>query len=115
MAARYQDRQSFNVPATSGTYAPERITFGSASTNVIPDALLGLTSLLESAPTGATVEIWLPKLGAAVPATDADYFYSGDSHTSGRLTVPLASYPGAQIRVKSGGTAGAAVVDATAD
>ena len=115
MAARFSSRTSFAVPATSGTYAPERITFGSDNPSTPPDALLGLTSLLESAPAGAVVEVWLPKIGAAVPAADADYFFSGDSHTSGRITVPLASWPGAQIRVKSGGTAGTAVVNATAD
>lgn len=114
-------RVSFTVPVTAATYAPERITFGGVEsrTNGQPQiGILGVTAMIESnAATGAVIEIWLPKMGAVLtndtPA-DAEYFFSGWQLGAGAVTIPLAAYFGAQIRVKSGGTAGACVVNATA-
>lgn len=116
MAARYKSRVSFTVPATAGQYAPERITFPETfSATTVPDVgLLGITALIESnAATGATLELWLPKIGAT--GIDADYTFSGISASSGLLYQALASFPGAQLRAKSAGVAGAMVVSATAD
>lgn len=116
MAARFKARKSFTVPATSGQYAPERITFPSVFGSGLAEegGLLGITALVESGgAAGAVVEVWLPKVGAT--GIDADYTLAGTGITSGQLTMALASFPGAQIRVKSGGTAGTTTVDATAD
>lgn len=104
---------SFAVPVTSGQYAPERMTFAPPSgVSAVP--LLGVTALLESGPSGVVLELWLLKFNGT-PATDAHWVYSGKSITGGGETWPLASYPGAQLRAKSGGTAGTAVVTGSAD
>lgn len=113
MAARFSERKSFAVPAGAGSYAPERITFGSASTSVPNAGLLGVTAVVESYPANAVLELWLLKIGGIV-GTDADYFLY-KSITVGGETWPLASYPSVQLRVKSGGTSGTMVVNATAD
>lgn len=104
--------KTFTVPVTSGNYASEKITFGVVPSGVQEDSGIGgITALIESAPAGASLELWLPKLGAS--NLSSDYFYSGVSITSGMFTVPLAAYPGAQLRCKSGGTSGNMIVDAT--
>jgi len=116
VAARFKTRSSFTVPATSGQYAPERITFpGTFASGLVPDeGLLGLTALIESnTATGATLELWLPKIGAT--GIDADYTVTSTTATAGAINLALASYPGAQLRVKSGGSAGTMTVSATAD
>lgn len=119
MAAILKVRTSFTVPAGNGSYAPERITIPNAFNAALSETtcLLGVTALVEaSGASGAIVELWLPKVGNGVTTgIDADYTYSGNFLTSGSLTWPLASYPGAQIRVKSVGSAGTTVVNATAD
>lgn len=119
MPGQFRDRATFAVPATSGQYAPERITFmppaGPAGVPTFPILLAAVTALLESGPAGAVVELWLPKVGTTPPGVDADFTYTGKGITIGSETWLLASYPGAQLRVRSGGTAGAAVVSATAD
>lgn len=108
--------KSFAVPATAGQYAPEYILFGSTSPSTPSEPLLGVTALVESAPAGAVVELWLPKFtGNQPPTVPTDYVYSGWSITGGAETWPLASWRGALLRVKSGGTAGSAVVSASAD
>lgn len=120
VSAIYEARQTFAVPATSGQYAPERITFmppaGPAGIRVDPLDLVGVTALIESnTATGAVLELWLPKVGTVSPGVDADYVYSGKGITSGAETWPLASYPGAQLRARSAGTAGSMAVSASAD
>jgi hypothetical protein len=86
-----------------------------AHTSVIaPIALLGVTMLLESGPAGCVAELWLLKYKGD-PTNDAHWIYMGKSITAGGDTFPLASFYGAQIRVRSGGTAGSAIVTATAD
>lgn len=114
MSVKFAIRQSFTVPAGSGQYAPEAITLaqGSAAGAGKPQ-LLGVTALIEAAIANAVVELWLLKIGGD-PTANGDYFFSGKSTTTGD-TFPLASWPGAQLRVKSGGTAGNHIVNATAD
>lgn len=111
-APQYRARVTFAVPAGAGSYAPERITFAPSSADVPASGLLGATVLIESAPAAAVVELFLLKVGGD-PTVDADYILFKTALTS--ETVALASYPGAQIRVKSGGTAGNCVVSASAD
>ena len=115
MAAQFATRQSFTVPASAGTYAPEVITFARANTSTAPVSLVGLTAIVESnAATGATLEVWLLKINGD-PSASGDYFLSSLSLASGSATFPLASYPGVQLRAKSGGTSGAMVINASAD
>jgi hypothetical protein len=112
----YRASQVFAVPLTSGLYAPERITL--ASLGNVPassDALLGITILMETGgPGGSVAELWLLKNGGS-PLNDAHWFYSGKSISSGAETWPLASWAGAQVRVKSGGASGNLTVHASAD
>jgi hypothetical protein len=110
-------RQTFTVPAASGSYAPERIAFGEVPSGMPPDSFQGCTASVHSGVTDATIELWLPRVGV-VGGThiDSDYTYSGQAlnAATGAETFVLAGYPGAQFRVKSGGTAGSAVVSGTA-
>lgn len=131
-------RQTFTVTNISGDYASERITFGvCAATNPATgeqdQSYLGVTALIESIPTGATVEFWLPQVadGNVAPSarTDLNYFYSGlvlgaagsslnptgAVASFGSASWPLCGYPGAQLRVKSAGISGVATISATAD
>jgi hypothetical protein len=107
-------RTSFTVPATSGQYATQRIQLAPPSAAVTGVPLYGVTALIESAPAGAVLELWLMRVEGD-PATDASFFYSGKSITTGAETWTLAGFPGAQIRVRSGGTGGTLVASATAD
>ena len=139
MQAKETARRTFNVPGTSGNYAEEVITFGADADGQADLSFLGVTALIESGasgsawPSGATVELWLPEVAAAqVTGSDrspANYHYSGlvlsaagtayaptgATASFGSATWPLAGYPGAQLRVKSGGVSGQGVVSATAD
>jgi hypothetical protein len=112
-----QGSQTFTVPETEDQYAPERLTLGARqAATVLPEDFLGVSFVIEEIPAGASAEIWLPKLAGDVPDPDDDYFFSGEAATSGVKTIALASWPGgAQIRVKSGGAAGSAVVHGVAD
>lgn len=114
-------RQTFTVPSTTnGAYALDRITFGVVPVGVREDpGIGGITVLVESTTTNAVVELWLARVqdgstpASTVETTDADFFYSGHSLTGlGSFTHPLAAWPGAQIRVKGGGTTGAVTVSA---
>lgn len=115
--AQQQFRQAFTVPSTSGAYAPERIAFGEVAAGVAPMGFEAVTASVDVSVTSMVVELWLPKVGIAGGAhLDTDYTYSGQAldAATGAETFVLARYPGAQIRVKSGGTAGTAVVSASA-
>lgn len=138
-ADRERHRVTFTVPGTSGDYASERITFGVVSSGVIPDAFGVVTALIEGntdgtpEPTGCVVEVWLPRVAgsdkSADQFTDADYFYTGNvlapagvaKSVTGANTVQfgagtwtLGAWPGAQLRVKSGGVSGGITVSASA-
>lgn len=110
-------QQTFTVPVTSGSYAPERIAFGEVPVGLAPMSFEGVTATVNTSITAMVVELWLPRVGIASGAhLDTDYTYSGqalDAATGGETFV-LAGYPGAQIRVRSGGTDGSAVVSASA-
>lgn len=107
--------QSFTVPATAGNYATERLSLTRQNTSLAPANLVGVTALIESnTATGASLELWVLKVGGD-PTNDAHYFNSGKSISAGSDTWPLASWPGAQLRAKSGGVSGALVASGTAD
>lgn len=110
-------QQTFTVPSASGSYAPERIAFGEVKAGQFPESFEGVTATVDTSVTGMVVELWLPRVG--IPGgthDDHDYTYSGKalSAATGGETWALAGYPGAQIRVKSAGTGGSAVVSASA-
>lgn len=112
---QFESRVTFTVPVTSGQYAPERLSLASpsASNAQVSPPLIGVTALIESAPASAAIELWLLKVGATDPTADANFFLY-DSSTASK-TWPLASYRGAQLRAKSGGSAGNLVCSASAD
>lgn len=107
---------SFTVPVTSGTYAPERITM-----YPLEDAaagILGAQVLVEAAIAATTIEMWMSKIGATDLTADASYFLSSNTFSgaaAGSTYWPMVSWPAVQFRVKSGGTAGSLIVNATAD
>ena len=108
-------QQAFTVPSTSGSYAPERIAFGEVASGMPQESFQGVTVSVDTTVATMVVELWLPAFGSDFPRIDGDYKYAGKAiNATGAETWALAGYPGAQIRVKSGGTAGAAVVSATA-
>lgn len=116
-------RQAFVVPATSGNYASERITFGAVSSGQIEQYFRGIMALAEGPlVTGCTVELWLRKVAdsteAASAMDDLDYTLAGTNFTpltvAGGIAWTLHAWPGAQIRVKSGGTQGTQNVSAAA-
>lgn len=106
---------NFTVPATSGSYAPERIAFGEVKEGMAKESFQGVTASVDATVATMVVELWLPAFDADYPFIDGDYQYSGKYvGATGAETWALAGYPGAQIRVKSGGTSGTATVSATA-
>ena len=114
-------RVVFNLNGVDTNYAPERLTLGAAGPGLYPRGFMGVTALVESLVTGATIELWLPRVAndPNLPASsfgDADYFNSGLTPltTAGAANWSLAGWPGAQIRVKSSTTAGAMSVSASA-
>lgn len=102
--SQFESRATFTVPAGSGSYAPERIQLNSQTTGVISPRLSSVAVLVEVAVATAVAELWLLKAGAAAdPTNDANYFLFS---TISSTMLFLPSWRGAQIRVKSGGTAG---------
>lgn len=114
------------VPSISGNYADQRLTFGAAKAGDLEQSFMGVTVLIESLPSGASIELWLPKVAdgtrLAENRTDADYFFAGlacfpprvasapagITASFGSATWPLAGYPGAQLRILSAGPGGQA-------
>jgi len=109
---------TFAVPAGNGDYAPEVLYL--APTNDPKsglDCVEQVRALVRSLPTSAEVEIDLRKPGGGDPTLDASWNLDIGitSIAAAGLTALLeyAGWPGVRIRVKSGGTAGSAVVDAS--
>lgn len=109
-------RKTFTIPAGSGDYAPEFITFGEVGPNRPPESFQGVTVVVDSSVATMTVELWLPRIGESVDSNIPSFFvYSGKSiGATGSETWALAGYPGAQLRTRSGGTGGNAIVGASA-
>ena len=109
--------QTFTVPSTSGSYAFERIAFGEVKAGQAPEMFEGITASVHTTVATMVVELWLGRVGiTSGEHIDTDYTYSGQAldAATGMETWALAGWPCAQIRVKSGGTGGSAVVSATA-
>ena len=106
--------QAFTVPATVGSYAPERLTFGEPAAGVSPKAIRQVAAFTQgTAIATAVVELWVLRVGASVPFLDGDYTYVGQTATAWNVWE-LAGLPGCQLRVKSGGTGGTHTVSASA-
>lgn len=106
--------QSFTVPATAASYAFERMTFGERPSGMPQDSFQGVTVAVQSGVTDAVYELWLPKVGAVQGSMVDDDYDLWATITSPGETKVLAGYPGAQVRVKSGGTSGTAVLNGSA-
>ena len=117
-SAKEMYRVTVNVPGVSGNYA-EFITFGAAGVGQNVQFFREITALVENYVAGSTVELWLPHVvdssEAASDRDAGDYFNSGFSTltAAGAVRWVLSAWPGAQIRVKSGGTPGAMTISAT--
>lgn len=115
--AKEKGQKTFSLPAASGSYSAERITVGAVKSGMVEDSFQGITISVDTSVSGMTCELWLPKVGrsAGEVVLDADYKYTGKSiGATGSETWALAGYPGAQIRVKSGGSAGSPVISYSA-
>jgi hypothetical protein len=110
--AKEMYRQTFNVPATSGNYASEVITFGPVGSGDGVQYFREIMALVEGFVTGATVELWLAKVPAAGETASGrgadDWVNSGltTATAAGAVRWQLSAWPGAQIRVKSGAAIG---------
>jgi hypothetical protein len=114
-----RQRVSFAVPVGAGAYAPERISINRPSSQVAAESLgiKSIEALIEAVVAASVLELWLLKVGGD-PTADADHFFSGLTLTgaaAGQALWSLSNWAGAQLRAKSGGTAGSLVVNASAD
>lgn len=111
----------FTVPGGKGQYGDQfegQAVPPSAAENDGTAALLGLTAVcLSGLPANATLEVWFLKPGPGVDPTVIGSYAFGQTilPAPGSVSVPLCSYPGCLLRVKSGGTAGTATVWYSAD
>ena len=114
--AKERGQVTFSLPAASGSYSAERITVGDVKAGMPEDSFQGITISVDTTVTAMTCELWLPRVGAVSGTLlDTDYKYTGKTiGATGSETWALAGYPGAQIRVKSGGTAGSPVISYSA-
>jgi hypothetical protein len=128
---KWKGRQTFTVPALSGNYSEQVLAFGApletpGSTAVVDDGSFeDVMAYVESIVAGATVELWVRKVGsdsegAASMDIGSDYFLYG-SPTTGTATQVgrlhwgnLCGWPAGVIRVKSGGSGGTMAISATA-
>jgi len=118
--ALFRGTLTYQVPVTAGQYAPDFFgmcgpsTTGQGSQGV---AIETLTVLVQTLTTGAQVEWWfLDPTPGVDPTNIGNYVRSSNvwSVTGFSATVPLTSWPGGLLRVKSGGTLGASVVSYSA-
>lgn len=118
-AAKSRGRISANVPSVSGQYAEEVITFGPVGVGDTEEYYREIGVLVENLVAGAVVELWLAKVTpSGTLASDrafGDYFNSSLTPLSTQAFQKwaLGAWPGAQVRVKSGGTAGIMAVSAS--
>ena len=106
--AHYFPATNFTVTSTPDAYVATYITpsYGDGP----PTAVDGVSVLVEAGVADAVVEVWCLK-AEGDPTDNSHYFFgktvltSGASGVGGMATVDV-NWPGVQIRVKSGGTAG---------
>lgn len=108
----FRGRQTFTVPLAAGDYAPEVLYCGKPVDDVTklhqPDEF---QALLESAPAAAELVVQHLRVDGD-PTVDGDWVES-DTFTSIGLTdrLDMLSQP-TRVKMRSGGTAGAAAVSA---
>lgn len=109
---------TFTVPLAAEAYAPE-VLYLSPSNNPLEglDYVDQLRVLVRSLPAACEIQIDLKKPGSGDPTLDASW--NLDVGVAALVAAGLAAlleyagWPGVRIRAKSGGTAGAAIVDAS--
>jgi hypothetical protein len=109
-------RVSFTVPAGAGSYAPERLTLFPISDSHA--GILGVMLLIEAAIAASTVEVWMASATATDYTADVSFFLSSNTLSGAAAAsaiFAMASWPAVQLRVKSGGTAGSLIVNASSD
>ncbi len=120
MPARYSVSGVVAVPAAAGTYAAggDLMLHGAAYNALTGHDTVGIdtvTVLLQSAlPAGAVVELWLMNPLAYDFTNIANFFLAQTAiiNAVGQVTIALASWPAARIRIKSGGTSGNVTISA---
>jgi hypothetical protein len=119
-SAKEMYRVTFQVPAISGNYATETITFGKAQPGQSVQYFREVSALVEQAIlAGAVVELWLPQVPDGTVSAEQEgpgtYWNTNVTPLStqalGRWQI--SAWPGAQLRVKSGGVGGALTVSAS--
>lgn len=120
-SAKEMYRVTFNVPGVAGNYASETITFGQVGVGTSYQFFREVSALVEQAIiAGAVVELWLPQIpdGSVSAAGEGPGTYWNTNVTPlstqalGRWQ--FSAWPGAQLRVKSGGNGGALTISASA-
>ena len=111
MSSSGQQTRTFTIPGGAGSYAPTVIFTRQDQARGQPDDVSELTLMIESLPATAAIEVDLLKPGGDADVA-ADWLLAVQSHNTIGLkpVLQLASWRGARIRGKSGGTAGPAVV-----
>ena len=111
MASSGQQTKTFTIPAGAGAYASAVIHTRQDQTRGQSDDVSELTLMIESLPAAAAIEVDLLKPGGD-PDVAADWLLAVQSHNTIGLKaiLQLASWRGARVRGKSGGTGGNAVV-----
>lgn len=108
--------QAFTVPAGAGTYAPEVLYLNvDNDKRSMPDVIGRLSINVIALPATATIEVDLLRPGKEPGGGDPSYRIASKSIAALGLAalIELANQIGGRIRAKSGGTAGAAEVDAS--
>lgn len=106
--------QSFTVDATTGDYAPERITLADPEGRIFE----GLSLLCTEALAGAKADLFVLPFGADktidvewIAATPLGSNIALDTVGAVAMSI-VAGWAAVQIRVKSGGTAGSVILQA---
>lgn len=130
-----QHRLTISLTNVSGDYGDAVMTIGKVGAGEAEQSYTAVTVLIEgNPPAGSSVELWLPRVtGGDKAASDrddgADYYFAGQvvwparaaagsstgiTNSFGSGTFSLAGYPGAQLRARSGGSAGPITISASA-
>ena len=103
-------RATLTIPGTATNYAPEKLDITALAAK---SGVQEISILIESLPATAAIELWLLRHGGD-PSNSSHFALAKSYNTVGlQDIVSLSKWKGAELRGKSGGTGGSAVVSAT--